>query len=81
MPSRSAPEIATDRPRRLDELVDALQSQGSYTFMRAEAFKKAVQLLARRRRLASPWRGFYVIVPVEYRVAGRPQRRGISTLS
>lgn len=82
MPSRSAPEIATGRPRRLEELVDVLQSQGRYTFTRAEAlaalgtsaeaFKKAVQLLTRRRRLASPRRGFYVIVPLEYRVAGAP---------
>jgi len=82
MRSRSVPEIATSRPRRLDHLVDNLQSQGRYTFTRAEAlatlgtsaeaFKKAVQLLTRRRRLASPRRGFYVIVPVEYRVAGAP---------
>src|SRR5438552_10994057 len=81
MSSRSAPEIPTKRPR-LDELVDALQSQGRYTFTRtealaalgasAEAFKKAVQLLTHRRRLVSPRRGFYGIVPVEYRVAGAP---------
>jgi predicted transcriptional regulator of viral defense system len=74
--------MATGRPRRLDELVDALQSQGRYTVTRAEAlatlgtsaeaFKKAAQLLTRRRRLVSPRRGFYVIVPVEYRVAGAP---------
>jgi predicted transcriptional regulator of viral defense system len=74
--------MAAGRPRRLDELVDALQSQGRYTFTRAEALaalgtrtealKKAVQLLTHRRRLASPRRGFYVIVPVEYRVAGAP---------
>ncbi len=37
MRSRSASEMATGRPRRLDELVDALQSQGRYTFTRAEA--------------------------------------------
>ncbi len=74
--------MATGRPRRLDELVDTLQSQGRYTFTRAEAlatlgssaeaFKKAAQLLTRRHRLASPRRGFYVIVPAEYRVAGAP---------
>jgi predicted transcriptional regulator of viral defense system len=74
--------MATGRPRRLDELVDDLQSQGRYTFTRAEAlatlgtsaeaFKKAAQLLTHRRRLASPRRGFYVIVPAEYRVAGAP---------
>ena len=82
MRSRSASEMATGRTRRLDELVDALQSQGRYTFTRAEAlatlgtsaeaFKKAAQLLTHRRRLASPRRGFYVIVPAEYRVAGAP---------
>src|SRR5437762_5813230 len=74
--------MAIGRPRRLDDLVDSLQSQGRYTFTRAEAlaalgasaeaFKKAIQLLARRRRLVSPRRGFYVIVPVQYRVAGAP---------
>ena len=82
MPSRSAPEMAIGRPRRLDEFLDDLQSQGRYTVTRAgalttlgtsaEAFKKAAQLLTRRRRLASPRRGFYVIVPVEYRAAGAP---------
>ena len=36
------------------------------------SLKKAVQLMVRQRRLASPRRGFYVIVPAEYRVAGAP---------
>jgi len=69
-------------PRRLEELVDRLHSHGRYAFTRAEAIsalgttpenlKKAVQGLTRKRRLASPRRGFYVIVPAEYRVAGAP---------
>jgi predicted transcriptional regulator of viral defense system len=81
MASRSAAAIEAP-PRRLDQLVDALQSHGRYTFERDEALrslgttgenlKKAVQLLIRRRRLASPRRGFYVIVPTEYRVSGSP---------
>jgi len=82
MSSRSAPQMTPRQPRRLDELADTLQSQGRYVFTRAEALaalhttaenlKKAVQGLARKRRLASPRRGFYVIVPQEYRVAGAP---------
>ena len=83
MDSRSAIEIVPSRGRqRLDAWVDGLQSQGRYTFTRSEALaalsvtpeslKKAAQILLRRRRLASPRRGFYVIVPTEYRVAGAP---------
>jgi predicted transcriptional regulator of viral defense system len=82
MASRSASQIAPSRPRRLDELVDTLHSQGRYTFTRAEALaaltttpeslKKTVQLLTHKRRLATPRRGFYVIVPAEYRLAGAP---------
>ncbi len=80
----ASPSVAEHslRPKRLDQLVDALQSHGRYTFERQEALhslgtkhenlKKAVQLLVRQRRLASPRRGFYVIVPIEYRVAGAP---------
>ena len=82
MVSRSAPQIEVGPPRRLDGLIDRLHSHGRYTFTRAEALsalgttpenlKKAVQGLTRKRRLASPRRGFYVIVPAEYRVAGAP---------
>ncbi len=72
-----------EAPRRsLSELADALQSEGRYTFDRAEAigtlrisgpmFKKAVMRLTARNRLAVPTRGFYVIVPIEYRTAGAP---------
>jgi predicted transcriptional regulator of viral defense system len=81
MGSRSVATIDPP-PRRLDQFVDALQSRGRYTFERDEALrsldttgenlKKAVQLLIRRHRLASPRRGFYVIVPTEYRLSGGP---------
>jgi predicted transcriptional regulator of viral defense system len=37
-----------------------------------EALKKAVRRLVLKRRLAVPRRGFFVIVPAEYRVAGAP---------
>lgn len=62
--------------------MDALQGRGRYTFGRAEALKElgatpealevAVRRLAAKRRLAVPRRGFYVIVPPEYRSAGAP---------
>lgn len=81
MASRSVATIEAP-PRRFDQFVDALQSRGRYTFERNEALraldttgenlKKAVQLLIRRRRLTSPRRGFYVIVPTEYRLTGGP---------
>src|SRR3989449_1851405 len=59
--------------------LEALQGSGRYTFTRAEAakalglsdvaLKNALWRLARTGRVASPRRGFYVIVPPEYRVA------------
>lgn len=70
-------------PQRLKSpgaFLDALQGSGRYTFTRAEAaralglsdvaLKNALWRLARTGRAASPRRGFYVIVPPEYRVAG-----------
>lgn len=61
-------------------LVDTYQATGRYVMTRdqalaelgttEEALKKAVQRLVARRRLAVPRRGFYVIVPLEYREAG-----------
>jgi hypothetical protein len=66
--------------RSLAELVDDLQAAGRYTFDRTEALAslgtsavmltKAVMRLATKGRLVVPKRGFYVIVPVEYRSAG-----------
>jgi len=62
--------------------VDSLQARGRYTFLRAEAVKgsgltaeavkKALQQLARRRRVAKVKRYFYVIVPLEYLHADGP---------
>jgi len=59
--------------------LDALQASGRYTFTRADAakvlglskvaLKNALWRLAKAGRVASPRRGFYVIVPPEYRVA------------
>ena len=70
------------RYRSLAELVDALQAEGRYTFGRAEAtvalqvssqmLKKAAMRLTAKNRIAVPTRGFYIIVPVEYRAAGAP---------
>lgn len=68
--------------RGLADYVDALQSSGRYTFTRDEvvaalgvsddALRKAVARLAAKKRLAVPRRGFYAIVPLEYRDAGAP---------
>ncbi len=62
--------------------VDALQARGRYTFLRAEAIsgsglsaeavKKALQRLARQRRVVKVKSYFYVIVPLEYLHAGAP---------
>ena len=62
--------------------MDDLQAGGRLTFTREEAMaalgvsmpalKQAALRLARRRRLVSPRRGFYVIVPLEHRDEGAP---------
>lgn len=67
---------------RLSDLVDAYQAGGHYVLTRNaalqalgvsdESLKKAVQRLVAKRRLSVPRRGFFVIVPVEYREAGAP---------
>ncbi len=66
----------------LADFVDDLQAGGRLTFTRDEALaalgvsmpalKQAALRLAKRRRLVMPRRGFYVIVPLEYREAGAP---------
>lgn len=66
----------------LSDYVDDLQAAGRLTFTRDEAMaalgvkmpalKQAALRLAKRRRLVSPRRGFYVIVPLEHREAGAP---------
>jgi len=60
--------------------VDDLQAKGRYTFNLAEtmdadrrsaiAREAALRRLKQKGRIASPRKGFYVIVPVEYREAG-----------
>jgi predicted transcriptional regulator of viral defense system len=67
---------------RLSDFLDALQARGRYTFERSEALAElrsspealevAARRLASKGRLVLPRRGFYVIVPVEYRVSGAP---------
>ncbi|MBU0718877.1 MAG: type IV toxin-antitoxin system AbiEi family antitoxin [Planctomycetes bacterium] len=62
--------------------IDALQARGRYSFLRtevigdtglsAEAVKKALQRLARRKRVVKIKSYFYVIVPLEYLHAGSP---------
>lgn len=66
----------------VESWVDSLQARGRYTFLRAEAIsgsglsaeavKKALQRLARRRRVAKVKSYFYVVVPLEYLHAGAP---------
>ena len=66
----------------LAEYVDALQERSQYTFSRAEALaalgstpialKRAAERLKAKKRLATPRRGFYAIVPLEYRQSGSP---------
>ncbi len=69
-------------PDSLAKFVDELQAGGRYTATRNEAIDalgitdaaltKAVQRLVAKKRLAVPRRGFFVIVPIEYRQAGAP---------
>ena len=66
----------------LRRYVDRLQQSGRYTFVRDEALKElkispvalklAAWRLSRQGRLVSPRRGFFVIVPLEYKSAGAP---------
>jgi hypothetical protein len=66
----------------LADFVDDLQVAGRLTFTRDEAMsalrvsmaalKQAALRLAKRGRLVSPRRGFYVIVPLEHRATGAP---------
>jgi len=72
MPSKSAMAL----------WVEQLQSRGRYTFTRAEAesdtqrsfvaAQTALRRLKQQGRVTSPRRGFYVVVPPEYRAAGSP---------
>ena len=62
--------------------VEQLQSRGRYTFTRTEAesgtgrsfvaAQSALRRMKQQQRIVSPRRGFYVIVPPEYRATGSP---------
>lgn len=66
----------------LIRFVDSLQESGRYTFTRMEAasvcgisevaLRQAALRLQKRKRLVMPRRGFFVIIPLEYRSAGAP---------
>jgi predicted transcriptional regulator of viral defense system len=68
--------------RSLAAVVDAMQAMGHYTFIRKDAagrlavtdiaLEAALRRLKKRGRIASPRRGFYVVVPLEYKSAGCP---------
>ncbi|MCB9581265.1 MAG: type IV toxin-antitoxin system AbiEi family antitoxin [Polyangiaceae bacterium] len=69
------------RPKRLATQIRELQSQGKYSFTRQDvvapqrsgvAFEAAARRLKKQGRLATPRRGFFVIVPPEYSEAGCP---------
>lgn len=74
--------MADLKKNRVSIFVDDLQARGRYTFTRVEiagiwessdvALEAALRRLKKRGRIAKPRRGFYVIVPVEYREAGCP---------
>ena len=66
--------------KSMTAFIEALQAKGRYTFTRVEAMnadkrsdialEAALRRLKQKGRIANPRRGFYVIVPVEYREAG-----------
>ena len=76
-PGKKAPRVNS-----LRAFLDDLQGAGRYSFAAGEALKalgvssialrSALWRLARSRRVASPRRGFYVIVPPEHRAVGCP---------
>ncbi len=69
-------------PSSAAAFVDHLQASGRYVFTRAEAqegthlegtaMESALRRLRARGRIATPRRGFHVIVPIEYRDSGSP---------
>lgn len=83
----SIPSLDTSPPSRparrsLADFVDAAQASGVYVFRREEAlaalavseiaFKNAARRLAAKGRIVAPRRGFFVIIPLEYRAAEAP---------
>jgi len=69
-------------PKTLPEYADHLQQSGLYSFTRQDAIrdlrlspvaiKRAAERLITQRRIVAPRRGFFVIVPLEYKSAGAP---------
>jgi len=69
-------------PEGLSAFADDLQATGSYAFTDADVGKafatsqiaraNALRRLKKSGRIVAPWRGFYVVVPTEYRNAGSP---------
>ena len=67
---------------RLPAWVDSLQASGRYTFTRREAesatnaspqaVRSALRRLKQAGRIVAPRRGFFVLVPLEYRTSGAP---------
>lgn len=74
--------MAEKHQKSVGSFVDDLQAGGRYTFTRADVegaldrseigIQAALRRLKQRGRVISPRRGFYVVVPVEYRAAGCP---------
>lgn len=68
------------KPQTIAEWVEGLQASGRYVFTKEEvedsfgvscvAVQTALRRLKQKGRIASPRRGFYVVVPPEYRTAG-----------
>lgn len=66
----------------MSDWVEQLQADGRYTFTRSEAesgtersfiaVQTALRRLKEQNRVVSPRRGFYVVVPPEYRATGSP---------
>jgi predicted transcriptional regulator of viral defense system len=68
------------KKRSLSDFLDNLQADGRYCFEKKEAgrnlhvsniaLKSALRRLEKKRRITAVRRGFYVIVPIEYRAKG-----------
>lgn len=75
-------ESSTPPGGGIEAWVHGLQARGRYTFTRKQAAEvlgradagltKALGRLTRKRRIVSPRRGFYVIVPAEFSIPGSP---------
>ncbi len=69
-------------PEAVSAFVEGLQATGTYTFSKADvrdalptseiAIDNALRRLKKRGRIVAPRRGFYVVVPTEYKTAGSP---------